>query len=518
MKKRKNSLLLNSRLTILLRIPGQSPAGISELSTSYSCYFVILVLDIMAAYEIVKTVELSSMPNPALAKDLLERLRLATKVVVAKHKWRVPVLKEFYPKNHSLLGLNVNRGQSIMIRLREGSDQFSFLPWHSVLGTLVHELTHNEVGEHSAEFYKKMEELYDEVEASSGGVNGSGGLWGPVVPKYNFDGVSAKVGGGSLAKSVGVAKDNIRRLAAEAALRRNKGIDGARVLGGSVGGAGPGSGLPVSAKERKALFLQAEERRRQEGCSVVKGPPGSSNQNNAGLNSPGQTGINSTSSSSKSIMGSGSGSKGTIPALPLTPLTEQWLCQVCMEKNNGGSGTCVWCGCAFGSTLEGASVSHADKDSGKGDYSSNSIDSSSNIRSNPFEEYSLAGLCRNTLYEVRNCSCCVARFTTDFTRTTAASSNNYSVLEEDENVTSKHKPDNLLISLLDDDVENDERKSTARAVTLTTAPTATTAAAAGRKRRKHEDLTTLRQQQKRQVTYNTKDPATTIISLIDSPM
>jgi hypothetical protein len=115
-------------------------------------------------YKIVQTVALKTMPNPALARELLERLVLVTAKVVEKRRWRVPVLKEFYPKNKGLLGLNVNRGQSIMIRLREGSDQFSFLPWHSVLGTLVHELTHNVVGEHSAEFYEMMDKVYDEVE------------------------------------------------------------------------------------------------------------------------------------------------------------------------------------------------------------------------------------------------------------------------------------------------------------------------------------------------------------------
>ena len=117
-------------------------------------------------YRIDGTKELTNMPHPALAKDLLERLVATTAKVVTNRKWSVKILKEFYPKNPSLLGLNVNAGSSIMIRLREARDMKVFLPWQSILGTMIHELTHNEIGEHSAEFYTLMDKVYDEVEAS----------------------------------------------------------------------------------------------------------------------------------------------------------------------------------------------------------------------------------------------------------------------------------------------------------------------------------------------------------------
>ena len=119
-------------------------------------------------YKVGGTKELTTMPNPALAKDLLERLVAITSKVVTNRKWSVKILKEFYPKNPSLLGLNVNAGSSIMIRLREARDMKVFLPWQSILGTMIHELTHNEIGEHSAEFYTLMDKVYDEVEASNG--------------------------------------------------------------------------------------------------------------------------------------------------------------------------------------------------------------------------------------------------------------------------------------------------------------------------------------------------------------
>lgn len=318
----------------------------------------------MTEYKIVKTVELAGMPNPALAKDLLERLRLTTAKVVENRKWRVPVLKEFYPKNRSLLGLNVNRGKSIMIRLREGHDQMTFLPWESVLGTLVHELTHNEIGEHSAEFYKTMEKIYDEVDATSSSM---GSLWGPRIPapKYMFDGKSAKVGGGTLAKTVGVDSSNVRQLAAEAAMRRLGQINSsAQVLGGI------GSG---SAKSRKELFLEAEERRRSDerlggqGCSVVKAP------------------LPCNGASRVTVV---AGEADAQLREDLGPAEWRWVCQVCTEENtsqgvsrvnpiqragssksssssstvgmegysavclNSSDAQCGWCGCAYGSSLQ----------------------------------------------------------------------------------------------------------------------------------------------------------------------
>jgi hypothetical protein len=357
----------------------------------------------MSAYEIVKTVELSSMPNPALAKDLLERLRLATKVVVAKRKWRVPVLKEFYPKNGGLLGLNVNGGQSIMIRLREARDQFTFLPWHSLLGTLVHELTHNEIGAHSAEFYKMMETVYDEVEASSGS---TGSLWGPKVPqapKYNFDGPSAKLGGGQLARKVGTSKEDVRKLAAEAALRRIEG--GGNNAGGHILGGSDSS----TTKSRKQLFLEAEERRRQDqdGCSVVKAPKGN-------VNAP--IAQDTGSDVRKDVPSSSSNSKGR--ALAVDDKSEsQWLCQVCMEQNTPAVAVCAWCGCVFGSTLDDGSQlqgAGAGQDTALVGSSFGYGDNRKQIEGQgeltfPDEddtELLLAGLCRNTLYEVRGCACC----------------------------------------------------------------------------------------------------------------
>jgi len=50
--------------------------------------------------------------------------------------------------------VNINRGQKIQIRLRPQEDQNTFLPWESLLGTMLHELTH--IGN---DFFKKKKKI-----------------------------------------------------------------------------------------------------------------------------------------------------------------------------------------------------------------------------------------------------------------------------------------------------------------------------------------------------------------------
>lgn len=86
------------------------------------------------------------------------------------------------------LGMNVNGGAAIMIRLRHPHNEKSFLPWHDILGTMCHELAHMAIGPHNADFYKLWDELSDEVERAgkSSFYNPSGGsssfVTGNMVP------------------------------------------------------------------------------------------------------------------------------------------------------------------------------------------------------------------------------------------------------------------------------------------------------------------------------------------------
>jgi len=111
-------------------------------------------------------------------------------------------MMEFYPKNDNLLGLNVNRGQQVRssplqncheplpcraggtrrssptmghrpplmpavacarlqvkVRLRPAGRLSEFYPFEFVLGTLLHELVHNEFGPHDQKFYKLLDTI-----------------------------------------------------------------------------------------------------------------------------------------------------------------------------------------------------------------------------------------------------------------------------------------------------------------------------------------------------------------------
>jgi hypothetical protein len=102
--------------------------------------------------------------DEAKANELLHKLAATVLPLMTRKGWRVPELKEFFPKNPGLLGLNVNHGQSILIRLRPANDQGRFYDWEHCLGTLLHELTHIVIGPHNAEFYKMLDTLDDEVQ------------------------------------------------------------------------------------------------------------------------------------------------------------------------------------------------------------------------------------------------------------------------------------------------------------------------------------------------------------------
>ncbi|CAI5465953.1 unnamed protein product [Closterium sp. Yama58-4] len=98
------------------------------------------------------------------ARSLLERVAKQVEPIMARRKWKVPLLSEFSPSNARLLGLNINRGREIRIRLRPAGKPDSFFPYEHVLGTMLHELTHIERGPHDAKFYKLLDELNEECD------------------------------------------------------------------------------------------------------------------------------------------------------------------------------------------------------------------------------------------------------------------------------------------------------------------------------------------------------------------
>ncbi|KAI0642280.1 WLM-domain-containing protein [Trametes meyenii] len=108
---------------------------------------------------------LPHLPNPASARELLTRLSNdpAIRHVMRKHRFSVRVLTELAPHEQPhLLGLNVNAGMAIKLRLR--TDIYDgFRTYKEVRRVLCHELTHNVWGDHDNNFKELNSTLNREV-------------------------------------------------------------------------------------------------------------------------------------------------------------------------------------------------------------------------------------------------------------------------------------------------------------------------------------------------------------------
>ncbi|KAF6266695.1 WLM domain-containing protein [Scenedesmus sp. NREL 46B-D3] len=126
----------------------------------------------------------------AEARQMLERVAKQVQPIMRKRQWTVRKLSEFIPRSPNLLGLNVNRGQEVKIRLRPAGREGSFYDWNHVLGTMLHELCHNRIGPHNAEFYKLLDELWSEAEElMDKGISGTGqGFDAPSVGRLGSHG------------------------------------------------------------------------------------------------------------------------------------------------------------------------------------------------------------------------------------------------------------------------------------------------------------------------------------------
>ncbi|KAF7302562.1 WLM domain-containing protein [Mycena chlorophos] len=101
----------------------------------------------------------------ARALEMLKRIASLVKPIMRKHGWVLPVLSEFFPQQSNLLGLNVNGGQKILLRLRPAHAPDTFMDEDDVVQTMLHELTHNVHGPHDEKFYKFLAGLQDEYDA-----------------------------------------------------------------------------------------------------------------------------------------------------------------------------------------------------------------------------------------------------------------------------------------------------------------------------------------------------------------
>jgi hypothetical protein len=129
----------------------QQHQSVSSLSSSYS----------FGRIEI-----LPNLPHPEQAKGILTTLANDPGILacMSKHKWNVGSLAELYPDGKvgesavCVMGLNENKGQRILLRLRTDDLQ----GWRKVLSirkVLYHELAHNVHSDHDSDFFALMRQI-----------------------------------------------------------------------------------------------------------------------------------------------------------------------------------------------------------------------------------------------------------------------------------------------------------------------------------------------------------------------
>lgn len=106
-----------------------------------------------------KIASLKRMKSRDDALDLLHDIARIVAPIMSQYGFKVGTLCEMFPKNASLLGLNVNKGSKVCLRLRPAHNKEMFYPMEELIGTMLHELAHNRCGPHNDKFYKLLDEL-----------------------------------------------------------------------------------------------------------------------------------------------------------------------------------------------------------------------------------------------------------------------------------------------------------------------------------------------------------------------
>lgn len=120
--------------------------------------------------------------DDAVAQCYMDHLLQRARVLLPRRGWRVGVLKEFYPRGASLLGLNVNRGSEVCVRFRVPGRKREFLPFHEVLCTTLHEFAHCVHSRHDTSFWNLYYDLVRECEALEVEMIAQGKPLYPVIP------------------------------------------------------------------------------------------------------------------------------------------------------------------------------------------------------------------------------------------------------------------------------------------------------------------------------------------------
>ncbi|THH11276.1 hypothetical protein EW145_g757 [Phellinidium pouzarii] len=194
-------------------------------------------------------VPLPHLPAPESARERLSRLANdpAIKHVMSVHHYNVGTLTELAPHEQpQLLGLNVNHGEAIKLRLR--TDAYDgFRLYADVRRVLCHELAHNVHGDHNDDFKALNSLLNKEVadfehaqRTGAHTLGGNGPVYTPSASTRDLEIESEAQGhilGGS-SPSVNDTREERRRRALDAAVNRLRREEAE--LEQSCGTAGPG--------------------------------------------------------------------------------------------------------------------------------------------------------------------------------------------------------------------------------------------------------------------------------------
>ncbi|KAK4205275.1 putative Fe2+/Zn2+ regulated transporter [Triangularia verruculosa] len=190
---------------------------------------------------------LHDFPRQDEALHILKRIASVVKPIMRARHWKVGQLCEFYPDQTNLLGLNYNRGQRILLRLRYAGDRSQFLPFEQVMDTMLHELSHIVHGPHDRVFHALWDQLREELE----------GLFMKGYTGEGFLSKGHKLGGQ-------VPYSEIQRIArAEAEKRKAEREAKRKSSGHKLGGSKPPSGRSI----RNIIADSVERRNRTDiGC------------------------------------------------------------------------------------------------------------------------------------------------------------------------------------------------------------------------------------------------------------
>ncbi|KAA8616841.1 zinc ion binding protein [Pyrenophora tritici-repentis] len=191
---------------------------------------------------------LKHLPRDGEALHMLRKAASMVKPMMRKRGWKVGTLAEFLPDEPQLLGLNINRTERILIRLRYHYDSRQFLSMEQITDTLLHELCHIVFGPHNVDFNNLWNELRDEHQSLlMKGYTGEG-----------FLSQGQKLGGRR------IPLDEMRRQARKAAEKR-KATTNSNSGGHRLGGTRPG-GRDIDMRK---VIADAASRRSSitEGCA-----------------------------------------------------------------------------------------------------------------------------------------------------------------------------------------------------------------------------------------------------------